>query len=58
MRYPYGEARALYEWGEADRTHGQGEQAQERLAKAHEILQRLGAKPLLNRVQQALSMSA
>jgi tetratricopeptide (TPR) repeat protein len=55
LPYPYGEARARYEWGKAQSVLGQDTLAQHHIAEAHEILQRLGAKFMLNRAREALA---
>ena len=54
MPYPYGEARALYEWGRTLVEQGEGEQAQTRLEEALTIFQRLGARPYIDWTEQAL----
>ena len=55
MPYPLGEARSLYEWGHLLTEQGELEQARVRLEEALAIFQRLGARPYIERTEQALS---
>jgi len=55
MPYPYAEARALYEWGLLRLQKGDPQQGQERLEEALAIFQRLGARPHIERAEQALA---
>jgi tetratricopeptide (TPR) repeat protein len=57
-QYPYAEARALYEWGMMCLQRGSSEQARTLLEAAREILQRLGARPYLERAEQALATAS
>jgi tetratricopeptide (TPR) repeat protein len=54
MPYPYAEGRILYEWGLAHHLKGEDGAAQERLASALAIFQRLGAAMDAERTEQAL----
>jgi tetratricopeptide (TPR) repeat protein len=55
VRYPYAEARTLYEWGlmYADRTDPR--RARERLEEAAEIFRRLGSRPYSDLAQKAMA---
>jgi len=69
MPYPYAEARALYEWGIVFAKKGADgvvqeadggsvtplQEARERLQQALKIFQQLGARPYIERTEQALS---
>jgi tetratricopeptide (TPR) repeat protein len=55
MPYPYAEARALYGYGRMQSRRGAPDLAGERLQEALAIFQRLGAKPYLERTEQALA---
>lgn len=53
-RYPYGEARALYEWGVVNvKNHAMGP-ARQHLEAALAIFRRLGARPYVERAEQLL----
>jgi tetratricopeptide (TPR) repeat protein len=54
MPYPYGQARALYEWGGMLARAGEVEQARPRLEEALSIFTRLGARPYIERTERAL----
>jgi tetratricopeptide (TPR) repeat protein len=58
MPYPYGEARALCEWGQVLAQEGELEQARPRLEEALAIFRRLGARPYAERTEQALDTLA
>jgi hypothetical protein len=47
MPYPYGEARARFEWGRMLAQDGGAEQARHLLDEALAIFQRLGAQPYI-----------
>jgi tetratricopeptide (TPR) repeat protein len=55
MPYPYAEARALYEWGRMQGAKEEPLLAQSRLEDAGAIFRRLGARPHIERMQQALA---
>lgn len=55
VRYPYGEARALYEHGPIHACTGEQLQARERLVEAHTIFQRLGATLNAARAKEMLA---
>jgi hypothetical protein len=55
VRYPYAEARSLYEWGSMQA--GRPETEQGRLEQAAEIFRRLGSRPYLELAQKALAGS-
>jgi tetratricopeptide (TPR) repeat protein len=54
MPFPYGEARALVEWGRQDASQGHTEQARKRLREARESFRRLGAVADAKSVEVAL----
>jgi class 3 adenylate cyclase/tetratricopeptide (TPR) repeat protein len=54
MPYPYAEACAFYEWGTIHVQQGKPEQARQQLQEALEIFRRLGARPYVERTEQAL----
>jgi len=54
MPYPYGEARALYEWGRMLAEQRELKQARPRLEEALTVFQRLGAQPYIEWTEQAL----
>ena len=56
MPYPYAEARALHEWGRIHGARGESGPARERLQAALHIFCRLGARPYIERTEQALAM--
>jgi hypothetical protein len=53
LRYPYAEARSLYEWGSMQA--GGPESGRGRLEEAAGIFGRLGSRPYLELVQKALA---
>jgi tetratricopeptide (TPR) repeat protein len=53
---PYAEARALYEWGRMLEVAGKPAQARELHAEALTIFQKLGARPYVERTEQALQL--
>jgi tetratricopeptide (TPR) repeat protein len=53
LRYPYAEARSLYEWGSMQA--GRPESGRGRLEEAAGIFRRLGSRPYLELVQKALA---
>jgi len=53
ITYPWGEARALYEYGLAFAAKGEAHRAREQLEAASAIFQRLGAEPYRVRADQA-----
>jgi tetratricopeptide (TPR) repeat protein len=55
MPYPYAEALALYEWGMMERRRGDRERGQQRLEEAMAIFRPLGARPYVERTEQALT---
>jgi tetratricopeptide (TPR) repeat protein len=55
MPYPYGEALVLYHWGLMHLERQDRDRAQDRLAAAQVIFRRLGARPDLERAEQALA---
>jgi tetratricopeptide (TPR) repeat protein len=55
MAYPYAEARALYEWGRMHGTRGESVPAKERFEEASRIFRQLGARPYVERAEQALA---
>lgn len=55
IRYPYAEARMLYEYGVVHAQQGQLEAARERLEEALAIFRRLGARPYIDRTEQRLA---
>ena len=55
MPYPYGEARALYEWGRMLAEQRELKQARPRLEEALASFRRLGARPYIERTEQALA---
>lgn len=58
VRYPYAEARALYEWSSMNIARSDTKQGRDLLAAAEEIFRRLGAQPytkLTERGRAALS---
>jgi tetratricopeptide (TPR) repeat protein/transcriptional regulator with XRE-family HTH domain len=55
MPYPYAEARLLHVHGQLSGQRGERGAAQERLAAARAIFQRLGARKEIERVEQALA---
>lgn len=54
MRYPYAEARILYELGLVARGQGDVPEARHRLQAALVIVKRLGARPCMERTREAL----
>jgi tetratricopeptide (TPR) repeat protein/transcriptional regulator with XRE-family HTH domain len=54
VRYPYAEARALYEWGLMYVAKRDPRQGRNRLEEAIEIFRRLGARPYSDLAQKAL----
>jgi uncharacterized protein HemY len=56
MSYPYAEARALYEWGWVHGAKGEPLLAREHLEEALHIFRRLGARPYIERTEQALAV--
>jgi tetratricopeptide (TPR) repeat protein len=54
VSYPYAEARALYEWGVMEIRQGNPAKAREWLQAALAIFRRLGARPSIERTEQAL----
>jgi hypothetical protein len=54
---PYLEGRILYEWGRMYAAREAPQQAQERLEEALVIFRRLGARPYIERTEQALADS-
>ena len=56
MSYPYAEAAALFEWGRMHGAKGEPMLAQSRLKEAVAIFQRLGARPYIERTEQALAV--
>jgi tetratricopeptide (TPR) repeat protein len=57
MTMPYLEGRILYEWGRMYAAREAPQQAQERLEEALVIFRRLGARPYIERTEQALADS-
>jgi len=55
MRYPYGEARILYEYGLMYLRKREPDKARQRLEDAQVIFRRLGAQPYADRAEQALN---
>src|SRR5205823_9160047 len=55
MPYPYAEARLLHEYGRLHIRTGELEAARERLAAALALFRRLGARPDVERTEQALT---
>jgi uncharacterized protein HemY len=52
---PYAEARALHEWGRMCLQTGVPQHAQKMLEEALAIFRRLGARPYIERAEQALA---
>jgi tetratricopeptide (TPR) repeat protein/transcriptional regulator with XRE-family HTH domain len=52
--YPFGKARILYEWGRSCLKTGAPAEARSRLEDALAIFRRLGARPYIERTEQAL----
>ncbi len=55
IRYPYAEARALYEWGLMYLGGPDTKQAQDRLEAAAEIFEALGSRPYSYLTQKAMA---
>jgi ATP/maltotriose-dependent transcriptional regulator MalT len=55
MTMPYLEGRILCEYGRMHAARGEGQQARERLEEGLAILYRLGARPYIERTEQALA---
>lgn len=55
IRYPHGEARALYEWGSMHVGGPDTKQGKDRLQEAAEIFGRLGSRPYSDLAQKALA---
>jgi hypothetical protein len=55
VRYPYAEARALYEWGLMYANGPNPQQGQDRLEEAAGIFRRLGARPYYDLVREAIT---
>jgi len=55
IRYPYAEARALYEWGLMYAGKPESRQARERLEEASEIFRGLGSRPYSDLAQKVIS---
>ena len=55
ITYPWGEARALYEFGRISARRGEGDRAEEQLAAASAIFAALGAEPYRVRADEALA---
>jgi tetratricopeptide (TPR) repeat protein len=55
VRYPYGEARSLYEWGLMHAGKPNSKQGRERLEAAAEIFRGLGSRPYSDLTQKAMA---
>jgi hypothetical protein len=55
LRYPYAEARSLYEWGLMLAGRPETKQGRDRLEEAAEIFQRLGSRPYLELARKAMA---
>jgi tetratricopeptide (TPR) repeat protein len=55
MGYAYGEALVLYHWGEMERRREERSAALDRLGQARDMFARLGARPDLERAEQAVA---
>jgi hypothetical protein len=54
IAYPWGEARTLYEYGLLHAQKGDAPQAREQLEVARVLFERLGSRPYIARVDEAL----